>query len=580
MSRTVSGGQSSNEESFSSDGSGSGSTTWHVVAESCEVYEAAEAAGPVVATLGLGARLVVDERRSVKAPTSVGSSSSSGTTSSSSSPTTSNSGGSSSSAAAARRFEQYRGLRWLRVKEPVVGWILASNCAAGDMGQLGWSWRFVVVCRDGAFVREGLELASAHLYTLQKNAVFVVHERRVNEQGLTRLRTDDGWISEDLNPLSGQRGPIVVPLPVAEALEYRVVLDDGAVVRETVELSSAIVQVVPRGDRVVVDDKQFSDHPQLHCVPRLRLVAPVRGWISQRLNREPPDDLAVVELVGLADRALTDRGARGPNDGTTSSSPPPQRARSGGLSTTMTPREGGLLSTTTTTPRRGAGAPASLASSSSSLTTTTTTTTTRTRQQRQQLRTPPPPPRSEARTTFATSANSSSSPTSTTTTTQGRPTSEATRRRPRRPFDDDRDDDDDDENPGAPHLREEEEEENDQEDDDDDDETQSRDGSVSSPSLFLDSASERSTRAPQAQAPADDAPRASEDTRVEDDGPAGSGDTLCVVCLSAPRNASFIHGETGHIACCLRCARALKARGDTCPVCRMTIERVIQHFWA
>ena len=96
-------------------------------------------------------------------------------------------------------------------------------------------------------MRRGLELASSHLYTLQRDAVFEVRERRVNEQGLARLRTDDGWISEDLNPLSGQRGPIASPLPVTSPLTYRVVLRDGAVVRETVELSSAIVHVVPCG---------------------------------------------------------------------------------------------------------------------------------------------------------------------------------------------------------------------------------------------------------------------------------------------------------------------------------------------
>ena len=46
------------------------------------------------------------------------------------------------------------------------------------------------------------------------------------------------------------------------------------------------------------------------------------------------------------------------------------------------------------------------------------------------------------------------------------------------------------------------------------------------------------------------------------------------------RNATFVHGETGHIACCLLCARALQARGDSCPVCRLPVDVVIQHFFA
>eukprot|EP00956_Cyclotella_meneghiniana_P038860 scaffold161222_cov23-Cyclotella_meneghiniana.AAC.1 len=54
----------------------------------------------------------------------------------------------------------------------------------------------------------------------------------------------------------------------------------------------------------------------------------------------------------------------------------------------------------------------------------------------------------------------------------------------------------------------------------------------------------------------------------------------CLICLSEERTATIVHGETGHIACCLICARVLKARGDSCPVCREPIDTVIQHFWA
>ena len=54
----------------------------------------------------------------------------------------------------------------------------------------------------------------------------------------------------------------------------------------------------------------------------------------------------------------------------------------------------------------------------------------------------------------------------------------------------------------------------------------------------------------------------------------------CVICLCDERTATIIHGETGHIVCCLLCARILKARGDPCPVCRLPIDSVIQHFWA
>lgn len=68
----------------------------------------------------------------------------------------------------------------------------------------------------------------------------------------------------------------------------------------------------------------------------------------------------------------------------------------------------------------------------------------------------------------------------------------------------------------------------------------------------------------------------------DDDGEnnAKEADNSCLVCFSATRTATFVHGETGHIACCLECARVLKGRGDACPVCRLPIDHVIQHFWA
>uniref|UniRef100_A0A6U1U8Q6 RING-type domain-containing protein n=1 Tax=Trieres chinensis TaxID=1514140 RepID=A0A6U1U8Q6_TRICV len=53
----------------------------------------------------------------------------------------------------------------------------------------------------------------------------------------------------------------------------------------------------------------------------------------------------------------------------------------------------------------------------------------------------------------------------------------------------------------------------------------------------------------------------------------------CLVCLTEQRNSTIVHGGTGHIACCLTCARLLKSRGFSCPVCRLEIDTVIQHFW-
>ena len=55
-------------------------------------------------------------------------------------------------------------------------------------------------------------------------------------------------------------------------------------------------------------------------------------------------------------------------------------------------------------------------------------------------------------------------------------------------------------------------------------------------------------------------------------------ETLCVVCFVNEKNATIVHGDTGHMACCLECARILQDRGDGCPICRAPIEHVIRQF--
>ncbi|KAK3736136.1 hypothetical protein QZH41_015532, partial [Actinostola sp. cb2023] len=54
----------------------------------------------------------------------------------------------------------------------------------------------------------------------------------------------------------------------------------------------------------------------------------------------------------------------------------------------------------------------------------------------------------------------------------------------------------------------------------------------------------------------------------------------CIICLENPKNATLIHGDTGHLCCCWSCAQVLKKRGDTCPICRQHIDHVIKQFKA
>uniref|UniRef100_A0A7S2BY27 RING-type domain-containing protein n=2 Tax=Octactis speculum TaxID=3111310 RepID=A0A7S2BY27_9STRA len=325
---------------------------------------------------------------------------------------------------------------WLEVLEPIKGWVLDTEIERSPSpeqqvsGPPSWRvgsvtvtqggvteasrWIYAVVCEDGALVRSGLDLSSSHTYTLRMHALVEISERKFNEQGLARLRTADkkGWISEQLNPLSGHRGPVVVLVPMPAVLEFNVALPEGAVVRRTCELSSPITKLVPFQGHVNIDRKCFSDHPANHCIPRMKL-ADGSGWVSQKLNREPPNDSMVLALLGYAN----------PRD--SQPHPPLPPPPSGDRQRAVTPQNG----TESSTDWKISGALAGM------------------------------------------------------------------------------------------KIR----------------------GSSSKDS-------------------------------VDEEG--------CVVCLAAPRSATIVHSGTGHIACCMECARVLKARGDRCPVCRMEIDLVIQHFWA
>jgi hypothetical protein len=56
------------------------------------------------------------------------------------------------------------------------------------------------------------------------------------------------------------------------------------------------------------------------------------------------------------------------------------------------------------------------------------------------------------------------------------------------------------------------------------------------------------------------------------------GQALCIVCVKAVADATFVHGLTGHTACCLSCAQEVQRRCHTCPVCRLPFTAVIRNF--
>ena len=126
----------------------------------------------------------------------------------------------------------------------------APNSNVGlDSSHTNGSWIWRVTCPSGAYVREGLDLRTRHIRTLPYGSLVRVTRRCINDQGLSRLRTSgcfdvqgstqrsaraevqrvrvDGWCSELLNPLSGQRGIVAQPLPFPVPAIYRVTLSMG-----------------------------------------------------------------------------------------------------------------------------------------------------------------------------------------------------------------------------------------------------------------------------------------------------------------------------------------------------------------
>lgn len=53
---------------------------------------------------------------------------------------------------------------------------------------------------------------------------------------------------------------------------------------------------------------------------------------------------------------------------------------------------------------------------------------------------------------------------------------------------------------------------------------------------------------------------------------------VCIVCADELANATFVHGSTGHTACCLPCALELERRGSACPICRQPFTAVIRNY--
>ena len=317
----------------------------------------------------------------------------------------------------------------LLIESPMYGYVVLSMDAYPFLGPgepalytdlRVWMWR--VTCSSGAFVRNGLELNTQHIQTVPFGSCLQVTRKVINGMGLPRLQihttledeevehdNSEGWISEFLNPLSGQRGPISQPIPFPLPALFQVTLADGAIIRADVELSSSQIGLAPVNTILTVVARAFSDHPQESCIERLKLAGHHGGWVSIRLNKPPPLNEPILEFISMDN-------------------------------------------------------------------------------------------------SFDPSA------------------------------------------PGLWHLLQ----------------SQQVCQKYDAANAKLPSSSRNSLQQQQQRA----AP------------PTHNKDDKCLICLTEVRNSTIVHGETGHIACCLICARVLRARGDRCPVCRLPIDCIIQQFWA
>lgn len=405
----------------------------------------------------------------------------------------------------------------LRIESPIAGYIvksvdgypfIAPGLPSCYIEPDIWMWK--VTCLNGAYVRQGLELTSVRLAVIPFGSIVRVRRKTINEMGLTRLQveafidqTSDGsgsdgkmntlsnalrsmtlkmspyraveskfrktkivgWISEALNPLSGQSGPIVQPIDAPIPFNVRVSLSNGAVIRRGIELSSSQIGHAPRDSILTVVGQAFSQNPTDRCLQRLKLAGG-GGWVSLTLNRPPPaDNINVIEQIGF-DSAFN-------------------------------PEEAGIFHIEKEL----------LVIHEYNMHITS--------------------PNEEERQTLTNVRRSLRRMGSCVSSIH-----------------------DDDENENSM----------------DDLAVNEKVNSYQSvPTLYRSGVGDAGISSSQVSLNC---------------GSKNQMDEPCLICLCNSRTATIVHGETGHIACCLTCARLLKGRGDKCPVCRLPIDLVIQQFWA
>jgi hypothetical protein len=78
-------------------------------------------------------------------------------------------------------------------------------------------------------------------------------------------------------------------------------------------------------------------------------------------------------------------------------------------------------------------------------------------------------------------------------------------------------------------------------------------------------------------APVDhDQPRSNEHSTFMANSGSKYEESACMICMSNIKNALLVHGDEGHLLCCMQCAAIL--RGRPCPMCRKPVESIVRVF--
>ena len=405
----------------------------------------------------------------------------------------------------------FTGMEQPQRKEHQLGRRYAEQHSNQERASCCWWWK--VTYHDGAIVRQGLDLNTSQLCILPFGTQVQVLRKVVNAVGLSRLlvrasivthdasdspQQIEGWCSQFLNPMAGQRGAILQPVPMAVPVWFQI--RQPCTVRKEIELSSAVVRTFGIiGATVPVLARNFTEFPARNCLPRLQLAP--HAFASLHINGPVNIHTDMAQSSGRTSKRTLSWLPRS----TESLSPASFILEpTGEIDATFDPATPGLyhwqnhLKWTRPIP------PASLSFSSVPL-----------GADLHVAEDPTPPALSSTATTPEISHSPlHTAPTATTTSASATEISSV----------------------GGESIS----------------------SSSSASSESVDTAT--NTHQPVSSMP--------------------QTARLCMCCEDKVANATMIHGQTGHICCCLECARIIQAQKLGCPICRLEIDNVILHFYS